>query len=107
MTKKTFNIPLYFGRLTVVCSDDLQKASDLFGLEFQTTGFGALAAERMKDGLKQYMVLFTPKSDLTSLVHESKHIVNMVFRHIGMALDLDNDEAECYFLGGYLKRFIL
>ena len=30
------------------------------------------------------------------IAHEIKHLVNFIFGYIGMQLDADNDEAECY-----------
>lgn len=33
------------------------------------------------------------------IAHESKHLVNQIFKEIRQKLDVDNDEVECYLLG--------
>jgi thiaminase len=33
------------------------------------------------------------------IAHESKHIVNLIFKEINYLIDMDNDEVECYLLG--------
>lgn len=57
-----------------------------------------------EDGITRYYVLLTPKAEPDHVAHESKHIVNRVFRDRGINLDLINDEPECYLLGWVFEK---
>jgi len=99
MLIKRFKIPVYYGTLIVCVSDNLQSAVDKLKIEFNAHGFGALARQRtLKNGYREYSVLLLPNVGKAKIAHEAKHIVNMVFHWVGMELDTQNDEAECYFL---------
>lgn len=103
--KRTFNIPIYFGRLTVVVCKELQPIVDSMGIDFDTKGFEALTAKKMTStGHRRYFIFLTPDCDEGDIAHECKHVLNMIFQFIGLRLDTDNDEAECYFLGWLVKR---
>ncbi len=100
MTKKTFKIPIYFGKLIVVVTDDLQKAANSLSLGFNAHGFAALACEKTtKKGLREYVILLGPNCDIKSVVHECSHITNYIMRFTGIEPDLSNDEPQCYLLG--------
>lgn len=96
---KKFSVPIYGGWLFVRVCEDLQGAVDDMGLEFKARGFVALSHQRItKSGSRHYSILLTPKISKGCIAHESKHIVNMIFTHVDVRLDLQNDEAECYLL---------
>lgn len=40
--------------------------------------------------------VFEPGAPLDVIVHESVHIVNMIFNICGVQLDLENDETQAY-----------
>jgi len=98
--KKTFRIPIYFGKLIVVATDNLQAAADGMALGFDTQGFGALASQRTtKNGLREYAILIGPNCTLKDVVHECVHVANFIMKFIGISPDLDNDEPQCYLVG--------
>ena len=100
MLKKVFDVPIYGGKLIVIVASDLQAEVDKTGIEFNTHGFYALSHQRKtSSGKREYMVILKPDIGKSCIAHEAKHIVNMVFNHVDVRLDVINDEPECYFLG--------
>ena len=58
------------------------------------------AITHMENGMEFYILMDSRTiNDLEVIVHEAKHFVNYVFSDRGVALDVENDEPECYFLG--------
>ena len=98
MLEKRIKIPIYKGWLTVAIDETLEKAAEPFDLGIDTSIYSALACNKTVGGVKEYAILLSKDSSVAAIAHESKHIVNMVFQHIGQDLDVKNDEAECYFL---------
>jgi hypothetical protein len=49
-----------------------------------------------KDPEHCIQVVFKEEPDKKSIVHESVHIVNMLFKERGILPDLDNDELQAY-----------
>lgn len=77
------------------------------GLKFED--FASYAAENFgilydgpAQGLVEFLaedkaiVIYTETIDKGLLVHESVHAANVLFKEIGHALDLDNDEPQAY-----------
>lgn len=100
MIENELKIPLYPGRLVVIVCDELKDGFDRLGIDpgdFDSH-LAAFAAQRTYRGKKQFAVVVTRNTTLPMIAHECKHVVNMIFDFIGQALDLNNDEAECYLL---------
>ena len=93
-TIKTVKIPIYFGTLKIVISDDMGKFAASKGLDSHVD-YEAITFEHRGE----IYIMFSPKCSLHAIAHDSKHVVNYVFKRAGLQLDLDNDEAECYLLG--------
>jgi hypothetical protein len=49
-------------------------------------------------GRKHFFLFLRPTCKPGELVHEIKHVVNLVFLWHGVKLSASNDEAECYYL---------
>lgn len=105
MVIKKCKIPIYFGILTVVCADDLAEAAKIAGVDFDTHGFAAVAASQIRpSGMRDYCILLGPNATLGAIAHECLHIVNFIFRDIGMKLDVHNDEPSCYLIQWLFDR---
>ena len=103
--KRTFQIPIYFAKLTVIVCDDLQKWVDKMGIDFDANGYSAVTVKEMTNtGERKYFIFLTPDCDEGDIAHECKHVLNMIFKFIGLRLDTENDEAECYFLGWLVNK---
>lgn len=49
-------------------------------------------------GRKHYFLFLRPTCKPGELVHEIKHVVNLIFLWHGVRLSTTNDESECYYL---------
>lgn len=105
MIRKRFNIPIYFGSLTVICADDLAEAAKIVGSDFDTREFAAVAVSQVRQsGMRNYYILIGPDATLGAVVHECLHIVNFIFRSVAVKLDVDNDEPSCYLIQWVFDR---
>lgn len=52
-----------------------------------------------KDGKQEIYLGFNKKSTASIQAHEALHAKNFVFKRVGIRPDLDNDEAEAYYVG--------
>lgn len=103
--KRVHTIPIYNGRLIVAVCDNLQEIADAYEVEADMKGFTAFACDWMEDtGHRVYLIGIRPDASPGVIAHESKHLVNRLFRFIGLQLDANNDEAECYLLGWIVNR---
>lgn len=104
MRIKKLKIPFYNTSFSIIIYEDdnkLQQKFKNFHFEPPLEEFdgGVFEADN-----KLYLVLRKYKKNniqyptVGIIAHESKHLVNKVFIYIQQELDLQNDEAECYFL---------
>ncbi len=103
MKSKTIEIPIYFDNLVIHQVDQreqMQEIADKNDLEFNSAEFDAFAFlnDRSEDKPREYVMVFCKNVVSSVIAHESKHIVNMIFKDRMISLDLDNDEPECYLL---------
>lgn len=100
--RKKHKIPIFFGDLIVFINNNFKAVSDKYKLELPEeyhSGFDALVNQfYTKNGCPVYYVILDETIKDGTIVHESKHIVNRIFKDRGIELDLDNDETECYLL---------
>ncbi len=93
--KKKFSIPLYFGDLHIIYTDNWEEAFESTKINQQLTEntaayFCALSAH-------EFYIFLTDKNP-GNIAHESKHFINTLFKYRGVKLSYTNDEAECYML---------
>jgi len=104
MKKKRYKIPIYGGNILLVFFD--KESEDDIIKEYGVTDLKYYDAVTIKSNCyKEFAILFY-KERLTPgiIAHEAKHLLNYVFKYNGLQLDLDNDEAECYFLTWVVNR---
>jgi hypothetical protein len=97
MKRQTINIPIYYGKLTMILDNDLSSIQK----EFETTSledFGAVTIKHKTD-YRHYIVAFTDAQHLSNVAHEIVHIKNYIYLDCGMELDRYNDEPEAYLTG--------
>lgn len=98
MIKRVYNVPIYPGQLLIAIDDKLDECATNLGFDGDVSDFAAFTSERIVKGRKQFAVFMDKETTVSQIVHECKHIVNMIFGHCGQKLDAENDEAECYLL---------
>lgn len=104
MRKKKINIPLYGGKLIIHQSNNFKKLEKKYNLT-DTSGCDALAFQlNKKNGCGRFFMLFEKNITPSIIAHECNHIVNLIFKHCYVDLDLENDEAQSYLLGWLVKQ---
>lgn len=102
-----FKVPIYRSLLTVIVTNTIMKSIDL--LEDQVDVKVHSDSERSstraytfayveESGVKKFYLFLRPNCKPGELVHEIKHVVNLIFLWHGAKLSLTNDEPECYYL---------
>lgn len=103
-------IPIYDSfYLDIVISDDIKKLNKITGYEsesyFAQAGKSNFKTKSDKGTVcykKSVTVILNPNNEFSIIdskviVHESVHVKNIIFRHLGYKQKDNNDEAEAYF----------
>jgi len=101
MKVQNIKIPIYFGILRVVVSNDLKEAERALKLDVDdaSIGFDSYVLNTSpKTGLSSYTVIIKPNATPSIVAHEAFHVMSMIFKDRGIAYDTDNDEPAAYFL---------
>ena len=112
--KRRVHIPLYGGWIIIVitdASDITECAKRHFGTEDDLSSFSAaVLRENKKEQCRSYPVVLSVNSEHAPsftpglIAHESFHIVNRIYKDIGIWHDRDNDEGTCYLLSWIVNR---
>lgn len=94
--KKTINIPIYGGKLTIIQTDDFKKISSKYGVKIPEKA-DALAIRQEVNGI-EYVLVFESKTTMPIIAHECLHIANYILYDSNITLDPHNDETQCYLL---------
>ena len=107
MKKKTVKIPIYFGTLIMLDVQEWDYVNRTFGYDI-TNGYSAIVFSRFAaNGQREYYAAFNAGAEeitADKIAHEAVHLVNRVFKDVGIELDLENDEAQAYFTGWVVKQ---
>lgn len=105
--KRSYKIPLYFGRLYIYFSDSLDEIFKETGIEVETRGSTLISdscgGAFSMDG-DHYLVFEINEITPGIIAHEAKHFVNHLFDERGIYLDSTNDEPECYLLSWAVQK---
>jgi len=96
MRNKTIDIPIYFGKLTILLTDDWMELDILYKIKVDNNLYDAVVFE-IKDN-DEYIVAIK-KVEWSIIAHEVVHIVNAIFLNCGIELDRRNDEPQAYLTG--------
>lgn len=101
MKSRTIDIPIYFGKLTMLLVDDFSELDQSHDIKIKDELYDAVFFE-LKDN-DEYIVAIK-KVDLSIVAHEIVHIVNAIFLSCGIELDRRNDEPQAYLTGWIFKQ---
>ena len=97
--RKTIKIPIYFGYLNMILTDDFQAISDKYGFDMDMSGYEAITFVNEHRGVSHFMVVFKPYTSLKTICHETVHLVNRIMKSRGIELSYLNDEPQAYLSG--------
>lgn len=110
--EKNIEIPIFFGELRMIITDDLKNAmiknqdfAPELASEFDT--YQGLCYHGERNGEKVYWIAVALDRLKASVIsHECNHCALMIFHHIGQpGPDYENDEAFCYLHGWLVRQF--
>ena len=99
---KSFNIPLYRGKLVVMLTDDKQFIKQYIP-DFDNNSIYAHTINAPFKGKDGYYIILNPKNRCRkiyagTIAHEALHVTSFLFDNRGLKLDMNNDEAQAYLL---------
>lgn len=106
MISEPVQLKPYNTNLVVICTTNPSKEIARFNYrnkwaEIENPGdhYTALTMEKLYKGQQWIWVVLDPtdKELAATVVHESVHVVNAIFKHVGVELDVDKDEQQAYF----------
>jgi len=103
MIKKTIKIPIYFGELTIIQTDDFAKIEKQYSLK-ETNSYEAFTFKNLKSNYLQITVVFNNQVSPRTVAHESLHILNWIFTERNIEYDFYNDEPAAYLLGWIVEQ---
>ena len=98
MKVKKVKIPIYGGQLIIIKTDDMQAVMNQHGFKVDASKYGAFTFDKYQNDFFRCYVVFNSFSP-SLIVHESVHVVNFIYQHVGMKLDIINDEPQAYLTG--------
>lgn len=95
------DIPIYFGYVVIVFSEDVKAVSDKYKLGLSEQGYPAFVkGNRNSNGITQYWLVFDRKKISHSIIaHEVTHCANWIFYDRDITVDFRNDEPYAYLVG--------
>lgn len=100
MRIKRVDIPIYYGYLVIIISNDYRAVADKYGLKEAVENFGAFVwGNRNANGIMEFYVCIDEDCSNHLIAHEVVHLVNHIFLDKGIELDRHNDEPQAYLTG--------
>jgi hypothetical protein len=96
MVAKEIPIPLYFGKLILIKTDDFKKVNKVYKTKAKNKLYDAVVFETIK---RKHHVVAIKVVDWSIIAHETVHLVNDIFLKCGIQLDRVNDEPQAYLTG--------
>ena len=96
MITKEIKIPIYFGKLILIYTDNLEKVNQVYNTKIDDSLYDAVVFEPMD---KDEYVIAIKVAKWSIIAHEIVHVVNAIFLKCGIELDRNNDEPQAYLTG--------
>lgn len=96
MKSKEITIPIYFGKLIIITTDDFSEVNELYNTKIDNNLYSAVVFE-VKDKDEYIVAIKIIKWSI--IAHEVVHLVNSIFLSCGIELDRHNDEPQAYLTG--------
>ena len=98
MKKYKIELPIYYGRITLLISKNLNFDTNHYLNINISEGIEAYSYKKKEHN---YIIGIKKDVELYNIVHEIVHIVNFIYEDHGIKLSKSNDEHQAY-LTGYL-----
>lgn len=101
MKSKEVPIPIYFGKLIIILTNDWKEVDRAYNTKIDENLYDAVVFE-IKD--KDEYIVAIKKIKWSVIAHEVVHIVNAIFLSCGVELDRHNDEPQAYLTGWLINE---
>lgn len=101
MKSKTVDIPIYFGKLIIIKTDDFKEVDRVYKTKAKNKLYDAIVFKTIKEG---HHVVAIKVVDWSVIAHETVHLVNNIFLECGIQLDRVNDEPQAYLTGWIINE---
>jgi hypothetical protein len=99
-------IPIYFGTLIIVSTDNLEELNPFYNTKIDDSLYDAVFFEAIE---RDEFIIAIKVVEWSIIAHEVVHMVNSLFASRGIELDRINDEPQAYFTGwvtGEIDKFL-
>lgn len=97
MIVKEVAIPIYFGTLVMIFTDELEGLNPIYKTNIREDDYDAVVFIDKPDSDK--VIVAIKKKDWSVIAHETVHVVNAIFLNCNIQLDRNNDEPQAYLTG--------
>jgi len=107
MKVKEVPIPIYFGKLIIILTDDFKKVNKVYRTKIKDKLYDAVVFRTTKEGSH---IVAMKVVNWPIIAHETVHLVNDIFIKCGVQLDKINDEPQAYLTGwivGEIEKFLI
>lgn len=101
MKSKIVPIPIYFGKLIIVKTDNFKEVNKVYKTKAKNKLYDAVVFETIKEG---HHVVAIKVVNWSVIAHETVHLVNNIFLECGIQLDRVNDEPQAYLTGWIINE---
>ncbi len=106
MRTKKIKIPIYYGKLVIIISEDYKSVVKKYKIKTKKDVelYGAFVYTALNKGFPEYLICVDQNISNHLLAHECVHLVNEIFLHTGTKLDRKNDESQALLTGWCFKK---
>src|SRR6478736_6842983 len=105
MRTTSIKIPIYFGRLVIIQTNDFKSLDKKFDIDVDDNQFEAFVFYKEIDEVDCYHIVMKEGDvRLSVIAHECVHLANEVFIKIRAKLDPYNDEPHAYLVGWFFTE---
>ena len=102
MITKEVSIPIYFGTLVMIFTDELEKLNPVYKTTIKEDDYDAVVFLDKPESDK--VIVAIKRKDWSVIAHETVHVVNAIFLSCNIQLDRNNDEPQAYLTGWVVQQ---
>lgn len=102
MIIKEISIPIYFGKLVIIFTDELERLNPLYNTNIKEDDYDAVVFLDKPES--NTVIVAIKKKDWSVIAHETVHVVNAIFLSCNIQLDRNNDEPQAYLTGWVIQQ---
>ena len=102
MVIREVTIPIYFGTLVMIFTDELERLNSVYKTNIKEEDYEAVVFTEVNKSNK--FVVAIKQKNWSVIAHEAIHVVNSIFLSCNILLDRDNDEPQAYLMGWVIQQ---